>query len=483
MYRKLFLTASLLPVLLSGCSFIPKLDMTDNEILPESFPADAPYDADLVSAEKNTSVENRMEWQKFFKDEQLKSLISIALENNNDLKAATLRIAEAQAIYGIEQADSFPQITGNASFNRQRTVSLSDNAEFGGGINDAYRVGVGLLSYELDFFGRVRAQNEAALNQYLATQAAQQAIQIGLIANIAQSYISLKANQALLKLAEGTVKSQQESFNLIELRQQEGIGSDLDVKQAETLLHQAQVDKFQYINAIEQDKNALRLLMGRINEIDLTAAMDNVGIAQFDQMVADIPVGLPSDLITNRPDIIAAEYELKSANANIGAARAAFFPSISLTGNVGYASTELSGLFENNSQTWGFGPQVNVPIFPAGRLRNNLDLAEVRTEIEIVNYEDTIQTAFREVMDALSAVSTFDDRVRAQENLVDATATATRLSNIRYQNGIENYLTVLDAKRELYRAEQGIIIQKAAEMQAKINLYQALGGGADIQPL
>ncbi len=455
---------------------IPKLEDIRLPV-PQFFPAGEAYNPLMANSEEDETLSD-IAWQNFFQDEELKRLIAIGLENNRDLRTATLNITEARALYGIERSDLLPSISADGSYTRQD--SSDDVNNLTSAPEDIYAVGLGIPSYEIDLFGRIQSLSRAALNNYFATEAARQAVKTSLIAEIANGYVNFMASQSQLALAIQTVETQQEAFDLIDERVAAGISNALQLRQAEILLQQAKADQYRFLLAATEAENALRLLLGSPDNLSLAYlpdADDLSDLEKFDSLVSSVPVGLPSDLLINRPDIIAAEYQLKSANANIGAARAAFFPSISLTGSAGYRSDELSGLFESRAGFWQFSPQVTIPLFTGGRLRNTLNVAEIRKEKAIVAYEQAIETAFREVSDSLAAVSTFDDRIKAQTALIDATQQATEISQLRFDSGIENYLTVLDAERELYAARQNYISQLAQNTAAKINLYRALGGG------
>jgi multidrug efflux system outer membrane protein len=461
-------------VLLSGCTLIPGLSDPPSPV-PPLYPTGEGYDPALMN-EATAPKLSDIAWPNFFQNETVKTLIRVGLEKNRDLKTAALAIAEARARYGIERSDLVPDIDGGGSFTRERRPRPQGGVSAGDPITETYSATLGVTAYEIDLFGRLRSLSQAALNDYFATEAARESVRISLIADIASTYVDFRADQALLAIATETVQAQRDTFDLIQLQTEEGVASNLDLRQAETLLHEARVDRFQYINAVSQDLNALRLLLGSPREmgyLDEPFSADRF----FNTFVIDIPAGLPATLLTSRPDIIQAEYELRAANANIGAARAAFFPSVSLTTIGGYMAGEFSNLFEAGTKFWRFAPQVNIPIFTGGRLKNSLDLAEIRKNMAVLDYERAIETAFREVADALSAVSTLDDRVRAQADLVEATKAASRLSQMRYDAGVENYLSVLDARRALYAARQGVIRQKADEIKAKIALYRAVGGG------
>lgn len=463
-------------ILLSGCTLIPKME-TSNQVLPDTYPEEIAYNEELVSDDSTKEKLSQISWQSYYQDETLQGLIETGLDNNRDLKEAALRIAEARATYGIERSALFPDIDADGVFRRQKSDATGNAAGAGGTsfIFQDYEVNLGITAYEIDFFGRIRSLKEAALNEYLATKAAHQTVRTALIADIATAYITLRSNQALLKLARDTLVTRQESYDLIHQRAKEGVATDLELTQAETLLQQARVDLYEFINVVAQDKNRLRLLLGTPKEMPSLGRQNSDN--KIDAIISDVPVGLPSMLLTSRPDIMAAEYRLYSANADIGAARAAFFPRIALTATGGFSSSEFSDLFENTSRIWTFSPQINLPIFTGGRLSNNLELSEVRKEIAVVDYERTIETAFREVADALSAVSTLDDQLTAQQNLVRAAARREDLSQKRYEAGIESYLAVLDAKRELYEAKQNEILLRRQQAANRIALYKSLGGG------
>jgi multidrug efflux system outer membrane protein len=471
--RYLFAVLAIL-MLMGGCTFIPELEEKEFPA-PPRYPGGEGYDPALMN-ESEAAILSGLAWEDFFRDGTVKTLINTGLENNRDFKTAALAIDEARARYGIERSRVLPDAGADASYSRQRTPGSQSSFLSSDTTAETYRATLGITAYEFDLFGRLRSLSEAALNEYFATEAARESVRVTLIADIAFAYIDYRADQALLALANETVRSRRDSYDLIRLQAEEGVASELDLRQAETLLHAARVDRYQYINAVALDLNVLRLLLGTPEAMpDLTEPVDLDAL--FTNFVSEIPAGLPSALLTSRPDIAQAEYALKAANASIGAARAAFLPTVSLTALGGYAAAEFSGLFDGGSRYWQFSPQVKIPIFTAGRLKNSLDLAEIRKHEAVLEYERAIETAFREVADALSAVSTYDDRVQAQADLVEATKETTRLSQLRYDAGVESYLNVLDAKRQLYSARQGVIRQKASEVKAKISLYRAVGGG------
>lgn len=459
--------------MLQACTMIPSLDnLTFNT--PDSYPQGQGYNPELTTEEENSLAQ--VQWKNFFNDDALIDLIEQGLEFNQDLKIATLNIEEARALYGIQRSDLLPDLNVGGDYTKQQLSGNSFNGAFrSSSIFETYNVSAGISGYELDFFGRVRSLNNAALNSFLATQYAKDTVRIALISDIASTYASLLANQTLNKLALERYATRQESYDLIKLRVDEGIGDDLELSQAETLLLQAKIDRFQFLNALERDKNALRLLVGKSIELDTLEKQNTID--GLNALINPVPVGLPSTLLASRPDILTAEYQLYSRNADIGAARAAFLPRISLTATGGYRALELGDLFDAASQTWSFAPQISLPIFTGGRLKNNLDLAEVRKDIAIQNYEKAIQTAFRDVSNALTGLSNYKQSVEAQSQLVAASQERKQLTELRYDSGIDNYLAVLDSKREAYTAEQNLIREKLQEILSKVALYKAVGGG------
>jgi multidrug efflux system outer membrane protein len=453
--------AVLLAAALAGCSLTPQLE------LPAAPVADA-YPSETAQA---ASAAEYAGWREFFPDQRLQTLIETALANNRDLRIAALRIEEARAQYGIQSADLLPNLNANVTGSRSRTpVSLAPSGRTG--VNTSYQAGLGLAAFELDFFGRVRSLNEAALSQYLATEDARRAAQIALTAEVSRAYLAELAFAEQYDLARKTLESRTEAYRLAKQRFEVGASSALDLRQSEALLASTRAALATLARQRAQAANALALLIGK-PLADLPAAQS----LQEQNIVTDIPPGLPSDLLTRRPDIRAAEHRLRAANANIGAARAAFFPRISLTGSVGSASNELSGLFEGGSRSWTFLPQLVMPIFDAGRNSANLNLAEARKNIAVAEYEKTIQTAFREVADALVARAAVDEQIAAQQAVVDAQAERLKLAELRYRNGVASSLEVLDAQRELFAAEQSLVQTRLLRLTNAVDLYRALGGG------
>jgi multidrug efflux system outer membrane protein len=451
---------------LSGCSMAPRYARPDAPVAsgyPDNAAAQATAPTALSAAE--------IGWREFFPDQRLQALIAAALENNRDLRMAALRIEEARAQYNIQSADLLPSLNATASGTRARTPS---SVSFTGAsiLTSNYQVGLSLASFELDFFGRVRSLNNAALAQYLATAEARQAAQISLVAEVAKAYLAERAFSEQLALAKSTLEGRQAAYDFAKQRFAVGASSALDLRLSETLMQTARVTYLTLVRQRAQAENALTLLVGK----PLTGLPPAQALSA-QNIVTDIPAGLPSDLLERRPDIRAAEQRLQAANANIGAARAAFFPRISMTAGLGTASNALSGLFDAGSRTWSFVPQLVLPIFDAGRNSGNLKLAEVRTDVAVADYEKTIQIAFREVADALVARATVDEQIDAQRAVQEAQAERLKLADLRYQNGIASSLEVLDAQRELFSAEQSLVQVRLLRLTNAIDLYRSLGGG------
>lgn len=460
----------------TGCNLAPK-HVTPALSTPLEFPPEvnpAGNRTDIVS----------VGWEEFYQDERLRELIALALENNRDLRIAVLRIEEARGLYRIQRADQLPQLGLSVGASRSRIGTASLNPAQGGGVGvpsgvtgftvNSYDVGVGVTSFELDFWGRVRNLSEAARSQYFSTIAAERAFRISLIRDLATAYISSRSLAEQAEQAERTVASREEGLRIAKLRLDAGVTSALDYRQAESLLTQAQAQLAMLKNRRAQQRNIVRLLVGApIDEDRLAPArtLNEQGI------LADIDAGLPSALLFNRPDIIAAEEALRAARANVGAARAAFFPRITLTGNFGFASTSLDNLFQDEGQSWSFGPSLSLPIFDWGARKGDLSVARARESIEVATYERTVQIAFREVSDALANRRYLAEQIAAQQRAVDAQTALTRLASRRYENGVAQFLEVLDAERNLFTAQQTLIELRGAELSSLVSLYAALGAG------
>ncbi len=411
-------------------------------------------------------------WRAYFTDPQLRDVIAQALENNRDLRVAILRVEEAQAAYGITRADRFPTLGAAAAETRGRTPGdLSPTGR--SVVSSQFEVGLNVPAWELDFWGRLRSLRESALQDFLATDSARQAATISLIAQVADAYLVLRELDERLALASHSVENYGESLRIFRRRYEVGAVSRLEVAQVESLLAQARALEAQLARSRAAQLNALNLLAGApVETLPRDTRLDDRSVME------ELRVGLPSEVLLQRPDIVAAEHRLRAANANIGAARAAFFPRVTLTGSYGTASAELEGLFEGGSESWGFSPSISLPIFDAGRRQANLDLAEVRKNIAVASYEKTVQTAFREVADALVARHWLSDLVDIRMQTREAQAERARLAKLRYEAGATPYLEVLDAELALLSSDQQLVETRRALLSSRVQLYAALGGGA-----
>lgn len=451
--------------LLAGCSFIPQYQRPAAPVAA-TFPAYTNAAATAIATAPVSA--SSLAWQDFFADARLKRLIELALANNRDLRVAVLNIEQTRAQYQIRRADQFPTI--NAALTGSRTPNSSNS------VTSLYNAGLVTTAYELDFFGRVSSLKEAALYQYLASEEGRKTTQISLVAAVANTYMSLLADEELLEITRQTLVTREESMKLSKLRFDNGVASELDYRQAESLTEAARVAFAQQQRQRALDENALTLLVGQPLAGELPTAAAATPLSQA-TLLAEVPAGLPSDLLTNRPDIRQAEQLLLASNANIGAARAAFFPRISLTVGVGSASSHLSGLFKSGTYGWTMAPQLMLPIFDAGRNTAGLESANAGQGIAIAQYEKAIQTAFREVADALAARSTLADQLRSQQAQAQAEVVRFKLSDLRYQGGVASYLDLLDAQRSLFAARQAVVQTRLAQLQSQVTLYKALGGG------
>ncbi len=411
-------------------------------------------------------------WQSYFADPRLQALIAQALASNRDIRIAALRVEEARAAYGIVRAEQFPTIALGASGSRARVPG--DLSVTGRPMTSAqYQTGLNVSAWELDFWGRVRSLKDSALQTLLASDEARRAVGVALVAQVANGYLSLRELDERVALARATVDSRAESLRIFTRRFEVGSISKLDLTQVETLLSQALSLSAQLEQARAVQAHALAQLVG--GPVDLTPdtrRFDDASVLQ------PLHAGLPSALLTQRPDLVAAEHQLRAAQANIGAARAAFFPTISLTAAYGTASAELSGLFDSGSGAWNFAPRLVLPIFDAGRIRANMDLAEVRRDVAVANYEKSVQGAFREVADALSNRRWLALQVDIGKTTLAAQSERARLAKLRYDNGAAPYLEVLDAQRDLLTVEQQLVQTRRALLSSQVSLYAALGGGA-----
>ena len=453
---------------IAGCSLMPTYERPETPVSAQ-WPASANVNASATVSSTATSAAP-LAWQDYFTDPTLRQLIDTALSNNRDLRVALLNIEQARAQLGIRRADQFPTL--NAAASGSRTPGSN------GDINSAYAAGLTVTAYELDFFGRVASLKEQALAQYLATAEGSQTARISLIATVAQSWLSLLADEELLAVSRQTMGSREESLKLVELKIKHGAASDFELRGAQTLLESNRVTLAQQTRQRALDENALLLLLGQpLNETS-QAQLARQNLSQL--KLAELPAGLPSDLLTRRPDIRQAEQNLIASNANMGAARAAFFPRISLTAGAGSASSELSGLFKSGS--WGFtlAPQLVLPIFDSGRNQANLDASRVGRDIAVAQYEKAIQNAFREVSDALASRATLLQQLQASQALLDAETSRSALTQLRLDNGAANQLDWLDAKRSLFVAQQALVQTRLAMLQNQVALFKALGGGTEL---
>lgn len=470
---KTLTTLLLLAGVLSGCTMAPRYERPVQPVA-QDFPA-APEGyatAEVKSGETRRAVD--IGWREFFRDERLQVLIGTALENNRDLRTAALRIEEARGLYQVQRADLLPTLNATGSYTRQK-ISGAASPLGQGYIMEYYQAGGAVTSYELDFFGRVRSLSNAALAQYFATEEARRSAHISLVSEVAKAYLAERAYAEQYDLAHDTLKSRQQSYELAQKRFEAGATSALDLRDNESLLGQARVSSAEYARQRAQARNALEVLVGKpIASIENLPAPTRMS---DERLISDIPAGLPSDLLEQRPDIRQAEQQLLSSNADIGAARAAFFPRVTLTGSAGSMSRSFSGLFDGGTGAWSFLPQITVPIFDFGRNMSNLDVANVRKNIQIANYEKTIQTAFAEVADALVARGTLEEQVAGQEAVRNAEQARFDLADVRYRSGVTSYLEALDARRQLFTAEQALIQARQLRLNNAIDLYRALGGG------
>ena len=458
------LAAALVVTFLSGCSLMPTYERPDAPV-PAGWQQPDTGDARLPAAAD-------IGWQQYFADARLRELIGLALQNNRDLRVAALNIEAARAQYGVVRADQLPTVGAGASMTRSRTAADASPSgrEMLGNI---YSANLASTGFELDFFGRVRSMSTAALNQYLATQEARDAAQISLIAEVAKAYVAQRTADEAMRISKMALDSREKTYRLAKLRFNAGVISAIDLRQNETLIESAHADYAAQTRLREQAGNALALLIGQPVPANLPPALP------LGKQVAvnALPVGMSSDVLLRRPDIRQSEYQLQAANANIGAARAAFFPRISLTGSFGSVSRELDGLFTGPNMAWSFMPQISLPIFDFGRNQSNLDLANARKNIAVAQYEKSIQGAFREVADQLAARRTLADQLAAQERGYQAERERLRLVQMRYDNGISSSLDLLDAQRQSYALEQALLLTRQAAMNNRIDLYKVLGGG------
>ena len=469
MNRQLLFLLVGIALLLGGCSLAPKYTQPKAPI-PVEWPQGKAYKS--VQAAPGAERIPALKWRDFFTDLRLQKLIETALHNNRDLRLAALNVERARALYGIQRAELFPSVSAVGSGSKQR--SSSDLTRPGEPrTTKQYSVDLGITSWEIDFFGRIRSLKEQALQEYLATEEARRSAQIALVAGVSGVYLTLAADRGNLKLARSTLETQQGVYDLIQRQYEVGLANELDLLRAKTQVDSARGDVARFMQLTAQDQNALNLLLGSPISKQLLPA-DLSSVSPF----KEISPGLSSKVLLRRPDIMGAEHQLKAAYAFIGVARAALFPRIALTTSIGTASDELSGLFSSGSGTWSFAPQITMPIFDA-RTWAALRVSKTSRKIALTQYEKVIQTAFREVADSLAVQGTVDRQVEAQQSLVNALAETYRLSVNRYTNGIDSYLGVLDAQQSLYAAKRGLIVLRLAKLANEVRIYAVLGGGSE----
>jgi outer membrane protein, multidrug efflux system len=469
MFRRLAIL-SFVCAYLAGCSMAPRYSRPQAPV-SASWPSGPAYKSSSAPSEVPAAAE--LKWRAFYVAPQLQQLIELALANNRDLRVAALNVEKSRAQFQIRRADLLPTLAVAGSAAAQRLpadLSPSDQAMIARNDN----LNVGLSSFEVDLFGRVGSLKDQALDQYLATVQARQSVQISLVAEVANNYLALAADRERLRLARDTLESQQTSYRLVEQRFAAGVSSELDLRQVQTSVAAARVDVARFTSLVAQDENLLTLVVGAEPPTELLPS----GLSAF-ATLEELPSGVPSEVLQRRPDVLAAELQLKAANANIGAARAAFFPRITLTSSIGTASAQLSGLFSSGSLTWGFVPQLSLPIFDYGRNRAGLNVAKHDRDIYLARYEKAIQSAFREVADALARSGTLGEQLQAQQSLTEATAESYRLAQARYQGGVTSYLNVLDSQRAYYGAQQGLIGVNLTRLSNQVTLYKVLGGGSE----
>jgi multidrug efflux system outer membrane protein len=454
----------LLGTLLGGCTLAPRYDR------PPA-PVSVAWPGGSISPKPTGSSAADLDWQDFFDDPRLRRLIEIALQNNRDLRVATLRVEEARAQYRIQRSELFPGFEGHANFTRQR-FSGAVTTFNGGTTLTTYSLDVG-AAYEADLFGRVRSLKRQALEKYFATDEARKSVQIALVSEIATEYLTQLRLREAKAVANQTLQTVQASHDLIRRRFEVGAASELELWTAEGQVQTVRVNSASFLQLLAESENRLVFLVGQPLPSDLPSGKP----FQEQQLLTDLPIDVPSETLQRRPDILAAEHTLKAANANIGAMRAAFFPRILLTGSAGTASAKLTDLFTGPAQTWNFSPQITIPLFDLGGNRGKLAVSKIDKQIEIANYEKAIEIAFREVADALAARSILDDKIKAQELLLEAQQKRFDLTNARYLQGVDSYVEVLLAQEDLYAARQDLLQFQAARLLNAVALYQSLGGG------
>ena len=456
----------------SGCTMAPKYARPPAPI-PAEWPSGSAY-GQAGTAQAPLAAD--LDWREFFTDEKLRQVIGLALTNNRDLRVATLNVERARALYHIRRAELFPTVNAAGTYNKERVppgvMGFDKPLKL-----ESYNANLGVASWELDFFGRIRSLKDRALEEYLGSEQARRSAHILVISSVADAYLALAADRESLGLSETTLKAQQAAYELVKRRYQLGLVSELDLFRAQTPLDVARRDVALYSQQVARDENALNLLVGFSTAPEWSEAPAELsGVTP----PKEISAGISSEVLLRRPDVLEAEHQLKAVNADIGAARAAFFPRISLTSAIGTGSTELSGLFAPGSQAWNYGAQIVMPIFDA-RTWSGLKATKVQREIAVAQYERSIQSAFRDVADALAVRGTIDRQVAAQQSLVNASSETYRLALSRFDKGIDSYLGVLDAQRSLFASQQVLVFLRLQQLSSQVSLYAVLGGGVPVQ--
>jgi multidrug efflux system outer membrane protein len=466
-YLHCFLMATI--AFASGCTMIPTYERPGAPV-PTAWPEGPAY-RDAISNEQSAAD---MPWREFFTDPKLQHVIEMALTNNRDLRLAALNAERVKALYGIQRSELFPSVTAFGGGAKQRaSADLTQPGQ--PRTTERYDVNLGILSWEVDLFGRIRSLKEQALREYLATEEARRGAQVALVSATASAYLALATDQENLNLAQSTLKTQEDAYALIQKQFDAGVATEMDLRRAQTQVDAARADAARFTQMVAQDRNALNLLAGAsVPDEWLPGGLADVA------PVADITPGLPSDVLLHRPDILAAEQQLRGAQAFIGAARSAFFPRIALTTALGTASDELSGLFGSGSGTWSFAPTISMPIFDA-RTWAAYRVSKATREIALAQYEKAIQTAFRDVADALAVQGAVDRQIAAQESIVESLTTIHKLADQLYRQGVVGYIEVLDAQRSLYATQQGLNALRLARAANQVRLYAVLGGGGGPQ--
>ena len=466
LYR--FIATGITLLEISGCAMSPEYKRPEM-VVPDTFGSMYVAKTSFVTDNGQVKQVSELGWREVFTDLMLQQLIETALLNNRDLRESALNVESYQAQYRIQRSALFPGVDGSAYGTKQRTLGGSSHRT-----SETYSLEVGTTSYELDLYGRIRNLKDQALERYLAMEETKKSAAISLIAEISRAYFTWLADRELLHISEDTRKVEEESYALVQQRVGAGIANELDLTQSRTSLETVKANLAMYRRLVAQDFHYLNVLAG--TTLPEAVQKDNgllSGVAPPRVMAPD----LSSEVLLQRPDIMSAEHELKGANANIGAARAAFFPTVSLTASAGVISTDFTDLFDGSSGSWSFSPSIRVPIFTAGKLQAELDVAKVQKEIYIARYEKAIQTAFQEVADSLVGMETYEAQVIAQKANLEANEQYFSLARERYEQGVDSFLTLLDAQRSLYSSKQAFLSLKLAQVENQVNFYKVLGGG------